>query len=191
MSDESRWLVVGLGNPGSEYEHTRHNAGFFVADLLATRMGCRFKAHRSRVLVADGRLAGLPVAVAKPTSYMNDSGGPVVSIARFFKVPPERIVAIHDELDLEFGQLRVKLGGGDNGHNGLKSIRAALGTGDFYRVRFGIGRPPGRMAPADFVLRDFASGERKDLPVLVDRGADAVEALLRDGMERAQNAFNN
>jgi PTH1 family peptidyl-tRNA hydrolase len=191
MSDESRWLVVGLGNPGAEYEHTRHNAGFFVADLLATRMGCRFKAHKSRALVAQGRLADLPLVVAKPTSYMNDSGGPVTSVAHFFKTPPDRIIAIHDELDLEFGQLRVKLGGGDNGHNGLKSMRASLGTGEFYRVRFGIGRPPGRLAPADFVLRDFAPAERKELSVLVDNSADAVEVLLRDGLERAQNAFNN
>ena len=191
MSDESRWLVVGLGNPGAEYEHTRHNAGFFVADLLATRMGCRFKAHKSRALVAEGRLAGLPVTLAKPTSYMNDSGGAVASVAQFYKTPVERIVAIHDELDLEFGQLRVKVGGGDNGHNGLKSLRGSLGTGDFFRVRFGIGRPPGRMAPADFVLRDFTSPERKELPILIDRSADAVEMLLRDGLEQAQNAFNN
>jgi PTH1 family peptidyl-tRNA hydrolase len=190
VSDESRWLVVGLGNPGAEYERTRHNAGFFVADLLAERMGSRFKAHKSRALVAEGRLAGLPVSIAKPLSYMNESGGPVVGVARFYKTEPDRIVVIHDELDLDFGRLRVKLGGGDNGHNGLKSLRASLSTGDFYRVRFGIGRPPGRMDPASFVLREFASGERKELPLLVDRGADAVEAILTEGLERAQNTFN-
>lgn len=186
-----RWLVVGLGNPGAEYQNTRHNAGFFVADLLASRMGSRFKAHRSRALVAEGRLRGVPVVLAKPTSYMNDSGGPVVSVARFYKVPAERTVAVHDELDLDFGQLRVKIGGGDNGHNGLKSLRGSLGTGEFFRVRFGIGRPPGRMAAADFVLRDFAGPERGELPFLVDRGADAVESLITEGLERTQNAFNS
>jgi len=191
MADESRWLIVGLGNPGAEYEQTRHNAGFFVADLLADRMGCRFKAHKSRALVAEGRLAGLPAVIAKPQSYMNDSGGPISAVAQFFKVPPAQMVAIHDELDLDFGQLRVKLGGGDNGHNGLKSMRTSLGTGEFYRARFGIGRPPGRMAPADFVLKAFSAGERKELPLLVDRCADAVEALLRDGLTAAQNDFNN
>ena len=187
----SRWLLVGLGNPGGEYAQTRHNAGFLVADLLAERLGGRFKAHKGRALVVEGRLAGLPVLVAKPTSYMNDSGGPVTSLANFYKVPVEQIVAVHDELDLEFAQLRVKLGGGDNGHNGLKSMRRSLGSGEFLRARFGIGRPPGRLSPADFVLRDFAAAERKELPFLLDRCADAVESLLTAGVERTQNAFNS
>jgi PTH1 family peptidyl-tRNA hydrolase len=191
VSGESRWLVVGLGNPGTEYAGTRHNAGFFVADLLAQRMSAKFKAHKGRALVVEGRLAGKSVLLAKPTSYMNDSGGPVTSLANFFKVPVAQIVAIHDELDLEFGQLRVKLGGGDNGHNGLKSMRRSLGSGEFLRVRFGIGRPPGRLSPADFVLREFGPLERKELPLLVDRTADAVESLLTVGLEPTQNAFNS
>ncbi|HVV30676.1 MAG TPA: aminoacyl-tRNA hydrolase [Mycobacteriales bacterium] len=190
MSDGSRWLVVGLGNPGAEYARTRHNAGYLVTDLLAERIGAKFKAHKGRALTVEGRLAGVPVVLAKPTSYMNDSGGPVASVAGFFKVPVAQLVVIHDELDLDFGQLRVKHGGGDNGHNGLKSLRRSLGSGDFFRVRLGIGRPPGRMNPADFVLRDFATAERADLPVLVDRAADAVEALLVHGLERTQNAYN-
>jgi PTH1 family peptidyl-tRNA hydrolase len=191
VSGESRWLVVGLGNPGTEYAGTRHNAGFFAADLLAQRMSAKFKAHKGRALVVEGRLAGKSVLLAKPTSYMNDSGGPVTSLANFFKVPVAQIVAIHDELDLEFGQLRVKLGGGDNGHNGLKSMRRSLGSGEFLRVRFGIGRPPGRLSPADFVLREFGPLERKELPLLVDRTADAVESLLTVGLEPTQNAFNS
>lgn len=191
MADESRWLVVGLGNPGPQYERTRHNVGFFVADVLADRIGGTFKAHKGRALLVEGRLVAQPIVVAKPTSYMNDSGGPVTSVASFFKVPAAHLVVVHDELDLEFGQLRVKLGGGDNGHNGLKSIRRSLGSGDFLRIRVGIGRPPGRMTPADFVLRDFGATERKEVPVLVERAADAVESLLTEGLDRTQNAFNN
>ncbi|MDT4920036.1 MAG: peptidyl-tRNA hydrolase, family, partial [Pseudonocardiales bacterium] len=146
MADD-RFLVVGLGNPGPRYAATRHNAGFLVVDLLADRIGGRFKAHKSssgRADVLEGRLAGVPVVLAKPRSYMNESGGPVVSVARFFKIPLERIVVVHDELDLPFGALRLKLGGGDGGHNGLRSVSAALGAKDYLRVRFGIGRPPGR-----------------------------------------------
>lgn len=191
MSGESRWLVVGLGNPGSEYERTRHNAGYFVADLLAQRIGGKFKAHKGRALVVEGHVAGRPVLLAKPTSYMNDSGGPVTSISNFFKIPVARIIVVHDELDLEFGQLRVKLGGGDNGHNGLKSIRRSIGSGEFLRARFGIGRPPGRLSPADFVLKEFSAVERKELPLLVDRCADAVESLMAAGLERTQNSFNS
>jgi PTH1 family peptidyl-tRNA hydrolase len=189
VSDD-RVLVVGLGNPGPRYAGNRHNAGFLVLDLLAERVGGRFKAHKSRVDVLEGRLAGVPVVLAEPRSFMNESGGPVVSVSRFFKVPAERLVVVHDELDLPYGALRLKQGGGDGGHNGLRSISAALGTGEYLRVRFGIGRPPGRQDPADFVLRDFSSTERKDLGYHVDRAADAVEAVLRDGLEFAQNTYN-
>jgi len=153
-------------------------------------MSGRFKAHKSRAEIVEGRLGGRRVVLAKPRSYMNESGGPVSGLLDFFKVPIERLVVVHDELDLPFGGLRLKLGGGDNGHNGLRSIRRSLGSGDFHRVRFGIGRPPGRMDAAAFVLRDFSSAERKDLDVEADRTADAVEALVTGGLEPAQNAFN-
>jgi PTH1 family peptidyl-tRNA hydrolase len=187
---EERWLIAGLGNPGPEYAGTRHNAGHMVADLLAERMGARFKAHRTRNDVADGRLAGMPVTLARPRTYMNLSGGPVAAIAAFYKIPPERIVVIHDELDIPFGSVRLKFGGGDNGHNGLRSITQALGTNEYYRVRFGIGRPPGRMDAATYVLRDFTAAERKELPLLIDRCADAAETLLSKGLAVAQNTFH-
>ncbi|GAA3424715.1 aminoacyl-tRNA hydrolase [Streptosporangium sandarakinum] len=186
-----RWLVVGLGNPGPEYAGNRHNAGFMVADELAARIGGRFKAHRSRAEVLEGRVAGAPAVLAKPLSYMNLSGGPVKALADFYKVDPARVIAVHDELDIPYGALRAKLGGGDNGHNGLKSITKSLGTREYLRLRFGIGRPPGRMDPAAFVLRDFATAERKDLPFLVDRAADMVESLITSGLEATQNAFHS
>jgi PTH1 family peptidyl-tRNA hydrolase len=181
---------VGLGNPGPGYAANRHNVGFMVVDLLAERMGARFKAHKSRADVVEGRLGDRRVVLAKPRTYMNESGGPVASLRDFFKVPLDRLLVVHDELDLPYGGLRLKLGGGDNGHNGLRSLRASLGSGEFHRVRFGIGRPPGRMDPAAFVLRDFGAAERADLPLNVDRAADAVEALVGAGLEQAQNAFN-
>ncbi|MEV5378120.1 aminoacyl-tRNA hydrolase [Streptosporangium nondiastaticum] len=194
--DSSPWLIVGLGNPGPEYAGNRHNVGFMVADLLAERMGAKFKAHKaSRAQVVEGRL-GAPgpssrrVVVAKPMSFMNLSGGPTTALRDFYKVPVERVIAVHDELDIDYGQLRLKLGGGDNGHNGLKSITKSLGP-DYLRVRFGIGRPPGRMQVADFVLKDFSSTERKDLGYEVDRAADAVESLIVDGLERAQSTYNS
>ena len=189
MADD-RWIIVGLGNPGPEYAGNRHNAGYMVVDLLAERIGSRFKAHRTRNEVADGRLAGIPVTLAKPRTFMNTSGGPVSALASFYKVPPERVIVVHDELDIPFGAIRLKLGGGDNGHNGLRSITRSLGTNDYYRVRFGIGRPPGRMDAATFVLRDFSTAERKELPLLIDRCADAVETLLSKGMAAAQNTFH-
>ena len=187
---EERWLIAGLGNPGPEYAGNRHNAGQMVVDLLAERMGTRFKAHRTRNEVADGRLAGVPVTLAKPRTYMNLSGGPVAALAAFYKIPPERIVVVHDELDIPFGVVRVKRGGGDNGHNGLRSVTQALGTNEYNRARFGIGRPPGRMDAATFVLRDFSAAERKELPLLIDRCADAVETLLSKGLAVAQNTFH-
>ena len=185
------WLVVGLGNPGPEYSGNRHNVGYQTVDLLAERMGARFKSHKTRAEIVEGRLAGHRVVLAKPRSYMNESGGPVGALRDFFKVPLERVVVIHDELDLPFGGLRLKLGGGDNGHNGLKAIRRSVGSGDYNRVRIGIGRPPGRMDASAFVLRDFSAAERKELEVFVDRAADAVEALVSEGVERAQNTFNS
>ncbi|MFC5906158.1 aminoacyl-tRNA hydrolase [Streptacidiphilus monticola] len=183
------WLVVGLGNPGPEYAGNRHNIGFMVADLLVERVGGRFKSHKSRAQVVEGRLAGQRVVLAKPMTFMNLSGGPVVALRDFYKLTPERLVVIHDELDVEYAALRLKRGGGDNGHNGLKSITKSLGP-DYFRVRAGIGRPPGRMEVADFVLRDFTASERKELPWFVDRAADAVEALLSEGLERAQQNYN-
>ena len=187
---EERWLIAGLGNPGPEYAGNRHNAGQMVVDLLAERMGARFKAHRTRNEVADGRLAGVPVTLAKPRTYMNLSGGPVAALAAFYKIPPERIVVVHDELDIPFGAVRLKRGGGDNGHNGLRSVTQALGTNEYNRARFGIGRLPGRMDAATFVLRDFSAAERKELPLLIDRCADAVETLLSKGLAVAQNTFH-
>ena len=192
MSDEQSgpWLVVGLGNPGPEYAGNRHNIGFMVADLLAGRIGAKFKAHRSRNQVVEGRLAGQRVVLAKPTSFMNLSGGPVTGLRDFYKASLDQLVVVHDELDIDYAALRVKRGGGDNGHNGLKSITKSLGP-DYYRIRAGIGRPPGRMDVADFVLRDFSSTERKELDWFVDRAADAVEALLTEGLERAQGTYNS
>ncbi|MFC0861919.1 aminoacyl-tRNA hydrolase [Sphaerimonospora cavernae] len=187
---ERRWLIVGLGNPGPEYAGNRHNVGFMVLDELASRVGGRFKAHRSRAEIVEGRLAGTPVVLVKPLSFMNLSGGPVKALADFFKVTPDSVIVVHDELDIPYGALRTKAGGGDNGHNGLKSITKTLGTRDYLRIRFGIGRPPGRMDPATFVLRDFATVERKDLPFLVDRAADMAESLLTAGVEATQNKFH-
>jgi peptidyl-tRNA hydrolase, PTH1 family len=189
MADE-RWLIAGLGNPGPEYASNRHNAGFMVADLLAERIGARFKRDRSRAAVATGRLAGFPVTLAKPLSFMNLSGRPVAALRTFYKIPPERIVVVHDELDLPLGTLRLKQGGGDNGHNGLRSVTSALGTKDYFRVRVGIGRPPGRMDPADYVLHDFSPAERNLVPEVLERAADAAEALLRHGLAAAQNEFH-
>jgi PTH1 family peptidyl-tRNA hydrolase len=190
------WLVVGLGNPGPAYAGHRHNVGYLVDDVLAERMGSPFRAHKSgRADVVEGRLgpvgAETPrVVLARPRSYMNESGGAVSTLAKFYKVPPERIIAVHDELDIPYGALRIKLGGGDNGHNGLRSMRSSLGTGDFYRVRVGIGRPPGRQDPADFVLSNYSTAERKELEMNVVEAADAVESLVADGLERTQQRFN-
>ena len=157
---------------------------------LGDRAGGRFKAHKGRADVVEGRLAGQRAVLAKPKTYMNLSGGPVASLRDFFKVPAEQIVVVHDELDIPYGAVRLKRGGGDNGHNGLRSITSALGTKEYLRVRVGIGRPPGRQDPADFVLKDFSGTERKDLGFHVDRSADAVEALLTGALETAQNVFH-
>lgn len=190
------WLVVGLGNPGPTYAATRHNIGYMVADALALRMGgspkkLGWKKHTSgRGDVVEGRLAGERVVLGRARSYMNESGGPVSTLASFYRVEADHVIAIHDELDIDFGMLRVKFGGGDNGHNGLKSMRQSLGTGDFYRVRVGIGRPPGRQDVHDFVLKPYSSTERKDLPVYVEEAADAIESLVTMGLDQTQSAFN-
>jgi PTH1 family peptidyl-tRNA hydrolase len=191
MAADPPWLVLGLGNPGAQYAGNRHNVGYLVADALAGRLGSSFKSHKARADVVESRIGGRRAVVAKPRSYMNESGGPAKALVTFFKVPLDRLVVVHDELDLEPGTLRLKLGGGDNGHNGLKSLRSALGSGEFFRVRLGIGRPPGRQDPADFVLRDFPAGMRADVAVQVERAADAVEALIADGLPTAQNLFND
>ena len=192
---EELWLVVGLGNPGPSYAGNRHNIGYLVADELATRVGSGFRPHKTgRADVVEGRLGGpggARVVLARPRCYMNETGGPVSALAKFYKIPVERIIAIHDELDIDFDTLRVKRGGGDNGHNGLRSMRGSLGSGEFYRVRVGIGRPPGRQSPADFVLSDYSASERKVLPFQVDRAADAVETLLTEGLDQAQSRFNS
>src|SRR3954449_11164724 len=180
-------LLAGLGNPGPQYAGNRHNVGFMVLDELATRVGGKFKAHKTGGEVLEGRLAGRRVVLVKPRTFMNLSGGPVTGAAKFYKVPPSGVVVVHDELDVDFGALKLKFGGGDNGHNGLRSITKSLGTRDYYRVRFGIGRPPGRQDPADFVLKDFSTVERKELPFLVSEAADAAELLLARGLEAAQN----
>ena len=190
MADD-RFLIVGLGNPGPSYAATRHNIGFGVVELLAIRNKARFKSHKSRCEIVEARIGVVPVVLAKPLSYMNESGGPVNAAARFFKVPVERIVVVHDDLDLPFGALRLKRGGGEGGHNGLRSMTSALGSREYVRVRFGIGRPPGRQDPADFVLREFAAAERKELAFLIDRAADATELVVTDGLEPAQNRYND
>jgi PTH1 family peptidyl-tRNA hydrolase len=187
------WLVVGLGNPGPEYAGNRHNVGAMVLDVLGERLGGSFKRHKARAAVLEGRLGALsggapgPRAVlAKPTSYMNESGGPVAGLAQFYSVEPGRLVVVHDELDIPFGDIRLKLGGGEGGHNGLRSVTRSLGTKDYLRVRVGIGRPPGRMDAADYVLRDFSGTERKALGVLLEQAADAVELLVLQGLQAAQ-----
>ncbi|WP_327093774.1 aminoacyl-tRNA hydrolase [Nocardia vinacea] len=184
-------LVVGLGNPGSEYERTRHNIGFLVADVLAQRVGGRFAVHKkSGADLLQARLDGRQVLIAKPRSFMNLSGRPVAALAKFFSVPPTEVIVVHDELDLPFGQVRLKRGGGEGGHNGLRSVSNALTTKDYLRARIGIGRPPGRQDPADYVLKPFSSMERKEVPVIVEQAADAVELLLRVGLEPAQNQLH-
>jgi peptidyl-tRNA hydrolase, PTH1 family len=183
-------LIVGLGNPGPGYADNRHNLGFMVADLLAGRMGGRFKSHRTGCEVLEGRLAGRRVVLAKPRTYMNLSGGPVAGAVRFFKIELDGLVVVHDDLDLPFGTIRLKRDGGEGGHNGLRSITKSLGSRDYLRVRFGIDRPPGRQDPADYVLRDFSSTERDELPVLLEHCADATQTLLLRGLEPTQNQFH-
>jgi PTH1 family peptidyl-tRNA hydrolase len=185
-------LIVGLGNPGPTYAGNRHNVGHMVADILADRMRERFRSHKTGAEVAEGRLTlgGPRLIVAKLHCYMNVSGGPTAALLRFFGLDADALIVVHDELDIPFGTLRVKRGGGEGGHNGLKSITAALGTKDYLRVRVGIGRPPGRMDPADYVLRDFPSAERAELGVCLEEAADAALMLIDDGLNATQNKLH-
>ncbi len=186
------WLIVGLGNPGAEYQGNRHNVGQMVLDELAGRLGGKFKTHKSRAQVLEGRLGigGPRVVLSKPMTYMNVSGGPVAGLANFYGIGPDHVVAVHDEIDIPFNTVKLKVGGGEGGHNGLRDISKALGTKDYLRVRVGVGRPPGRMDTADYVLRDFGTTERKEVPFLLDEAADAVEMLVREGLTAAQQKFH-
>ncbi len=183
-------LVVGLGNPGERYATTRHNVGAMAVDTLAARLGERFTKHKSGAQVATARVAGRRVVLARPTTYMNESGRQVGPLASYFSVAAADVVAVHDELDIDFAQVRLKRGGGEGGHNGLRSTSSALGSRDYLRVRVGIGRPPGRQDPADFVLKPFSSAERKELPLLLENAADAIELLVSGGLESAQNTVH-
>lgn len=189
------WLVVGLGNPGDEYAATRHNVGQMVIDELAKRHSIKFSSHKSRTDVAAYKLGvGIDahsIILAKSKSYMNESGGPIKALASFYSVEPVNIIILHDELDIGFAAIRSKIAGGDNGHNGLKSLTSSFGTADYYRVRLGIGRPMGQQDPADFVLKQFSKEEKKDLGEFLDRGADVVEFLITEGLEKTQTKFNS
>jgi PTH1 family peptidyl-tRNA hydrolase len=189
------WLVVGLGNPGDQYAATRHNIGQMVIDELARRHSVKFSSHKSRTDIAAFKLGvGIDahsVIIGKSKSYMNETGGPVKALANFYSVEPEKIIALHDELDIPFAAIRTKLAGGDNGHNGLKSMTSSFGTPNYYRIRLGIGRPMGQQDPADFVLKAFSKVEQKDLAEFIDRGADVVESLITKGLEATQSAFNS
>ncbi|MBD7979441.1 MULTISPECIES: aminoacyl-tRNA hydrolase [Oerskovia] len=196
MTDQP-WLVVGLGNPGPTYAGNRHNIGHMVLDVLAGRSGSTFSAHKARAAVAEARLGVLPggapgprVILAKPSTYMNTSGGPVAGLAQYFGIDPDHVVVVHDEVDIPFGDVKLKSGGGEGGHNGLRDITKALGTRDYLRVRAGVGRPPGRMDTADFVLKNFSGAEAKELPFLLDDAADAVEMVLTEGLLAAQGKFH-
>jgi len=189
------WLVVGLGNPGDEYAATRHNVGQMVIDELAKRHSIKFSSHKSRTDVAAYKLGvGIDahsIILAKSKSYMNESGGPIKALASFYSVEPVNVIVLHDELDIGFAAIRSKLAGGDNGHNGLKSLTSSFGTAEYYRVRLGIGRPMGQQDPADFVLKQFSKEEKKDLGEFLDRGADVVEFLISEGLEKTQTKFNS
>lgn len=186
------WLVVGLGNPGPRYETTRHNIGQLALDVLADRHGARFSSHKTNSQIAEVRLqlGGPKLVLAKINGYMNTSGGPVAALAQYFGVEPERIVVLHDDLDLPFDSLKLKRGGGHGGHNGLRDITKALDTPDFLRVRMGIGRPPGQQDAAEYVLRPFSSTERKTLGVSLEDAADATECLVNEGLLEAQQRFH-
>lgn len=190
--------MVGLGNPGPQYAGNRHNVGAMVIEELARRGGASLKKHKARAMAATSRLGtaaggapGPAAVLGVPLSFMNESGGPVAGLASFFSVAPARVIVVHDELDIPFGEVRLKLGGGEGGHNGLRSISASLKTKGYLRVRVGIGRPPGRMEAADYVLRNFSKEQNKDLPFLLDDAADAVEVLAQEGLNAAQQRFHS
>jgi PTH1 family peptidyl-tRNA hydrolase len=189
------WLVAGLGNPGDQYAATRHNVGQMVIDQLVKRHSIKLASHKSRTHIAAYKLGvGIDahqIILAKSHSYMNETGGPIKALANFYSIEPENIIALHDELDIGFAAIRTKLGGGDNGHNGLKSMTSAFDTPDYYRVRLGIGRPMGQQDPADFVLKQFSKEEKKDLDEFIERGADVVEFLIEQGLELTQGKFNS
>jgi PTH1 family peptidyl-tRNA hydrolase len=189
------WLVVGLGNPGDQYAATRHNVGQMVIDELIRRHSIKLTSHKSRTEIAAYKLGmgenTQSIILAKSKGYMNETGGPIKALANFYSVETENIIALHDELDIAFATIRSKIGGGDNGHNGLKSMTSAFGTPDYYRVRLGIGRPMGQQDPADFVLKAFSKIEQKDLAEFIVRGADVVESLITQGLERTQTSFNS
>lgn len=190
MTDETPWLIVGLGNPGPKYAGNRHNVGAMVIERMAADAGTGLRAHKAGALAAQVQVAGEKAIIATPTSYMNESGGPVAGLMRFFKVPLEQLIVIHDELDIEFATLRLKRGGGEGGHNGLRSITKSTGSKDYLRVRVGIGRPPGRMDAAAYVLKDFNAAERTELDFLVPDAAEAVETLMANGLTDAQNIIH-
>lgn len=186
------WLVVGVGNPGEKYAETRHNVGQMALDVLAARLDASFSSHRTNTRLAEGRLApgGPKLILAKPNSFMNLSGGPVSAVAKFFGIVPERTIVLHDELDIPFNTVKLKQGGGHGGHNGLRDITKALGTPDFLRVRIGVGRPPGRQDPAAYVLSRFSKDEREQVGVHLEDAADAVEAIVTNGLTAAQQTFH-
>ena len=189
---EQPWLIVGLGNPGTQYERTRHNIGQMVVDELARRASAPFKSHKTNARVAEGRIVpgGPRLVMAKPNTVMNVSGGPVAQLMRFYSLEPERLIVVHDELDIPFDTLKLKSGGGHGGHNGVRDIASALRSPEFVRVRVGIGRPPGRTDAADHVLSPFTSSERQGLPNLVSDAADAVELVTTDGLLAAQQRYH-
>jgi PTH1 family peptidyl-tRNA hydrolase len=182
--------VTGLGNLGRQYSHTRHNIGFMVVDRLVQRLGLSFTRVQLRALVTDGRYAGQRLLLAKPQTYMNDSGQAVGALARFYKVPLNCLIVVYDDVDLPFGTLRIRPGGGSAGQKGVASIIAALGTEDFPRMRMGVGRPPGGRVAAAYVLQEFSRAEAELLPEILERAADALLDFVTHGLERAMNRFN-
>lgn len=188
------WLVVGLGNPGPQYEATRHNVGQMVVDVLASQNRLKWSTHKSRTDVAAFKIGvgvdAQSIIIAKSKSYMNESGGPIKALAAFYKIDPDHLIILHDELDIPFSAIRSKVGGGDNGHNGLKSLTSAFSTADYFRIRLGIGRPNGPQDPADFVLKPFSSAEKKELEEFLTRGSETVESLIMRGLEVTQQQFN-
>ena len=190
---DNTWLIAGLGNPGPGYSGNRHNVGQMVLDVLGARLGGKFGNSKARAVVLEGRLGigGPKLILAKPLTYMNLTGGPISQLAKFYGIEPDHVVAVHDEIDIPFNTIKLKIGGGEGGHNGLRDMSKALGTKDYLRIRVGVGRPPGRQEAADYVLRDFSSTEKKDLPILLEEAADAVESVVLDGLLTTQQKFHS